>query len=78
MILVSIHDKKARAFYKPFTSATIETAQRELAASAASPDSPLFTHPFDYDAVMVGMFDPTNGSILGCDHAIISIPREVK
>lgn len=78
MILVSMFDKKARAFFKPFTSATEETAVRELAQVAKSPESPIYQFPDDFDAVKIGSFNAETGELIPCAHVILSIPREVR
>jgi len=75
MILVSMYDKKARAFFKPFTSATHDTAIRELTVLARNPESDLSKYPDDFDAVVVGEFSEVHGVLTPCAHVILSIPR---
>lgn len=78
MILVSVYDKKACAYFKPFTSATKDTAIRELAVVAADPKSDFAKYPGDFDAVVIGEFDPEQGVVKGCSHVILAIPRPVE
>lgn len=79
MILLSVFDKKARAFFRPFTSATPATASRELVASLqADAKHPLALYPDDYIVYVIANFDETTGVVSPCEHMPVAIPRKVK
>ncbi|AXH75525.1 MAG: nonstructural protein [Microviridae sp.] len=78
MILVSIRDLKADAFFKPFTSANADTAVRELNALVAKGDSPLSEYPDDYQAIVVGSFDEKTGVVSGLDPVVLTIIRPLR
>nr|QJB19912.1 MAG: nonstructural protein [Microvirus sp.] len=75
MILVSIFDKVANTYYKPFTAHNIADATRQLSLAANDPQSPLNQAPNDYAAYKVGVWDPELGTVT--PHAHVAVPFQI-
>lgn len=86
MILVSMFDKVAKTYYKPFTAHNLNDATRQLTLAASQPDSMLRLHPHDYTAYQVGKWNPETGEIAPTAHMAVpfglplpmSVPNEAE
>jgi len=65
MIIVSIKDRAADAFARPFFVQTDNVAIRSFMdeVNRADKDNPLYSHPDDYDLFGLGVFDDNSGII---------------
>lgn len=63
-ILLSIRDRAADAFDRPFCAVSVSSGIRSFAdaINGADPSSPLALHPEDFDLYHLGVFHDHNGS----------------
>lgn len=59
----SIRDKKLGAYMTPFYSHNNETAQRSFEHASKNEQSPMFTHPTDYELYKLADFCDESGSV---------------
>lgn len=62
-LLFSIYDVKANTYSVPFPAANRDLAIRQFAATCTDPGSLLSKFPGDFQLVLVGDYNDSNGSI---------------
>ena len=64
-LLMSLYDLKAEEYLVPFLVPTLGSAYRMLQdeVKRGRDDSPLSTHPGDFDLIQLGVFDTESGDI---------------
>lgn len=67
MIIVSVKDRAADGFMRPFYVPRNEMAIRSFTdeVNRSAPDNPIYQHPEDYDLYEIGVFDEDTGEIHG-------------
>lgn len=73
--LYSIFDRKMAVYLTPFPARGDVDATRQISTSFGSSqmrETPVFTHPADFDLVHVGMFDDESGNIERVSPTIIT------
>lgn len=73
--LYSIYDRKMCVFLTPFPARGEVDATRQISASFSNPqmrETPVVSHPEDFDLVHVGMFDDESGEIERVKPAVVT------
>jgi len=65
LIVVSVKDRAADAFMRPFFVPRAEMAIRSFTdeVNRAAADNPIYQHPEDYDLYELGIFDEDSGQL---------------
>lgn len=65
LYLMSIFDRKAEQFNRPFTARSLGEAMRNFGAEVnrGEPDNMMNKYPGDFDLFLVGIFDPATGHV---------------
>lgn len=79
LIMVSVRDRAADTFARPFCVPSIGVAMRTFAdeINRASGDNPLYQHPEDYDLYEIGGFDEATGDITNNVVRMVSVGKDV-
>ena len=81
MIVVSIKDRAADAFGRPFYVPSVGVAIRSFQdeVNRASEDNQMYQHPDDFDLYDLGSFDDNTGSFtLHESPALLTLGKQVK
>lgn len=73
--LYSIYDRKMCVYLTPFPARGEVDATRQISASFSNPqmrETPVVSHPEDFDLVHVGMFDDESGEIERVKPAVVT------
>lgn len=64
--VVSVFDKAAAAYSRPFFVPTLGMAIRSFSdeANRADEDNPMYKHPSDYELYHLGSFDDASGTLI--------------
>lgn len=75
--ICSVRDRAIDAFGQPFTVHTIGEAIRVFSDEVNRRESPMFSHPDDYDLYVIATFDDVDGSVVGEKPHMVSTGKEV-
>lgn len=66
ILLLAVKDGALDAFHAPFAAPTTAHALRSFTTTVrtAAPDSPMATHPHDFELYQLGSYDDTTGHLL--------------
>ena len=73
--LFSIYDRKMCVYLTPFPARGEVDATRQISASFSNPqmrETPVVSHPEDFDLVHVGLFDDESGEIERVKPALVT------
>lgn len=79
-IVVSVRDRAADTFGRPFFVSAVGAAVRSFVdeVNRADKDNPLFAHPEDFDLYEIGHFDDDSGDIVAVKPRMVAIGKDVK
>lgn len=66
MKILSLYDKKAERYSKPFYAQNLAVATRDFAIACKEDKSPMAMFPNDIELCYLGDFDENNGQIIPC------------
>lgn len=77
-VVCSVRDRALDAFMQPIFTPAMGVAIRSFADEVNRPDSPMFSHPEDYDLYHIGTYDDSTGKLTAVDARQVSIGKDVK
>lgn len=76
--VVAVRDRAMDAFMQPFFAPALGLAIRSFGDEVNRPESPMFSHPDDYDLYHIGTYDDAIGAIEPCSPHMIAIGKDAK
>lgn len=79
LFVVSVRDRAIDAFMNPFVAPAIGAAERSFRDEVNRPESPMYSHPEDYDLYLLGQFDSDKGVFdQGSGPTMLLVGKDVK